>query len=88
MDGLKPVRIENSEFITSLCNYAFEECNIKEFRVGDKLKRLPDNCFRSSGISRIYGIEKLESVSPTAIENCVLDSTTERELKAKIKRKV
>ena len=88
MDGLKPVRIENSEFITSLCNYAFADCEITEFRVGDKLKRLPDNCFRSSGISRIYGIEKLESVSPTAVENCVLDSTTERELKAKIKRKV
>ena len=88
MDGLKPVRIESSEFITSLCNFAFADCEIKEFRVGDKLKRLPDNCFRSSGISRIYGIEKLESVSPTAIENCVLDSTTERELKAKIQRKV
>ena len=88
MDGLKPVRIENSEFITSLCNYAFADCEIKEFRVGDKLKRLPDNCFRSSGISRIYGIEKLESVSPTVAENCVLDSVTERELKAKIKRKV
>lgn len=88
MDGLKPVHIENSEFITSLCNYAFADCEIKEFRVGDKLKRLPDNCFRSSGISRIYGIEKLESVSPTAVENCVLDSATERELKAKIKRKV
>lgn len=90
MDGLKPVRIENSEFITSLCNYAFADCEVAkfEFRIGDKLKRLPDNCFRSSGISRIYGIEKLESVSPTAIENCVLDSTTERELKAKIKRKV
>lgn len=88
MDGLKPVRIENSEFITSLCNYAFADCEITEFRVGDKLKRLPDNCFRSSGISRIYGIEKLESVSPTAVENCVLDSTTERELKDKIKRKV
>jgi hypothetical protein len=88
MEGLKPVRIENSEFITSLCNYAFADCEITEFRVGDKLKRLPDNCFRSSGISRIYGIEKLESVSPTAIENCVLDSTTERELKAKIQRKV
>lgn len=88
MDGVKPVRIESSEFITSLYNFAFAECNIKEFRVGDKLKRLPDNCFRSSGISRIYGIEKLESVSPTAVENCVLDSTTERELKAKIKRKV
>lgn len=88
MDGLKPVRIENSEFITSLCNYAFADCEVKEFRVGDKLKRLPDNCFRSSGISRIYGIEKLESVSPTVVENCVLDSATERELKAKIKRKV
>lgn len=90
MDGLKPVRIENSEFITSLCNYAFADCEVAkfEFRIGDKLKRLPDNCFRSSGISRIYGIEKLESVSPTAIENCVLDSTTERELKAKIQRKV
>ena len=88
MDGLKPVRIENSEFITSLCNYAFADCEIEEFRVGDKLKRLPDNCFRSSGISRIYGIEKLESVSPTVVENCVLDSVTERELKAKIKRKV
>lgn len=88
MDGLKPVRIENSEFITSLCNYAFADCEVKEFRVGDKLKRLPDNCFRSSGISRIYGIEKLESVSPTVVENCVLDSTTERELKAKIRRKV
>lgn len=88
MDGLKPVRIENSEFITSLCNYAFADCEVKEFRVGDKLKRLPDNCFRSSGISRIYGIEKLESVSPTVAENCVLDSVTERELKAKIKRKV
>lgn len=88
MDGLKPVRIENSEFITSLCNYAFADCEVKEFRVGDKLKRLPDNCFRSSGISRIYGIEKLESVSPTVTENCVLDSTTERELKDKIKRKV
>ena len=88
MDGLKPVRIENSEFITSLCNYAFADCEIKEFMVGDKLKRLPDNCFRSSGISRIYGVEKLESVSPTVVENCVLDSATERELKAKIKRKV
>ena len=88
MDGLKPVRIENSEFITSLCNYAFADCEITEFRVGDKLKRLPDNCFRSSGISRIYGIEKLESVSPTVTENCVLDSATERELKAKIRRKV
>lgn len=88
MDGLKPVRIENSEFITSLCNYAFADCEITEFRVGNKLKRLPDNCFRSSGISRIYGIEKLESVSPTVAENCVLDSATERELKAKIKRKV
>lgn len=90
MDGLKPVRIENSEFITSLCNYAFADCEAEEFefRVGDKLKRLPDNCFRSSGISRIYGIEKLDSVSPTAVENCVLDSVTERELKAKIKRKV
>lgn len=88
MDGLKPVRIENSEFIMSLCNYAFADCEITEFRVGDKLKRLPDNCFRSSGISRIYGIEKLESVSPTVAENCVLDSATERELKAKIKRKV
>lgn len=88
MDGLKPVRIENSEFIMSLCNYAFADCEITEFRVGDKLKRLPDNCFRSSGISRIYGIEKLESVSPTVVENCVLDSVTERELKAKIKRKV
>ena len=88
MDGLKPVRIENSEFITSLCNYAFADCEITEFRVGDKLKRLPDNCFRSSGISRIYGIEKLESVSPTVAENCVLDSVTERELKAKIRRKV
>ena len=90
MDGLKPVRIENSEFITSLCNYAFADCEVKEFefRIGDKLKRLPDNCFRSSGISRIYGIEKLESVSPTVAENCVLDSVTERELKAKIKRKV
>lgn len=88
MDGLKPVRIENSEFITSLCNYAFADCEITEFRVGDKLKRLPDNCFWSSGISRIYGIEKLESVSPTVAENCVLDSVTERELKAKIKRKV
>lgn len=90
MDGLKPVRIENSEFITSLCNYAFADCEVAkfEFRIGDKLKRLPDNCFRSSGISRIYGVEKLESVSPTAIENCVLDSTTERELKAKIQRKV
>ena len=88
MDGLKPVRIENSEFIMSLCNYAFADCEVKEFRVGDKLKRLPDNCFRSSGISRIYGIEKLESVSPTAVENCVLDSVTEMELKAKIKRKV
>ena len=88
MEGLKPVRIENSEFITSLCNFAFADCEVKEFRVGDKLKRLPDNCFRSSGISRIYGIEKLESVSPTAAENCVLDSATERELKAKIKRKV
>lgn len=88
MDGLKPVRIENSEFITSLCNYAFADCEITEFRVGDKLKRLPDNCFRSSGISRIYGVEKLDSVSPTAIANCVLDSATERELKAKIKRKV
>lgn len=90
MDGLKPVRIENSEFITSLCNYAFADCEVAkfEFRIGDKLKRLPDNCFRSSGISRIYGIEKLESVSPTAVENCVLDSTTERELKDKIKRKV
>lgn len=88
MEGLSPVRVENSEFITSLCNYAFAECNIKEFRVGDKLKRLPDNCFRSSGISRIYGVEKLESVSPNAVENCVLDSVTERELKTKIKRKV
>ena len=88
MDGLKPVRIENSEFITSLCNFALADCEVKEFRVGDKLKRLPDNCFRSSGISRIYGIEKLDSVSPTAVENCVLDSVTERELKAKIKRKV
>ena len=88
MDGLKPVRIENSEFITSLCNFAFADCEVAKFRVGDKLKRLPDNCFRSSGISRIYGIEKLESVSPTAAENCVLDSATERELKAKIKRKV
>lgn len=88
MDGIRPVRIENSEFITSLCNFAFADCEIKEFRVGDKLKRLPDNCFRSSGISRIYGIEKLESVSPTAVENCVLDSVTERELKAKIRRKV
>lgn len=88
MDGLKPVRIENSEFIMSLCNYAFADCEITEFRVGDKLKRLPDNCFRSSGISRIYGVEKLESVSPTAVENCVLDSATERELKAKIRRKV
>ena len=88
MDGLKPVRIENSEFIMSLCNYAFADCEITEFRVGDKLKRLPDNCFRSSGISRRYGIEKLESVSPTVVENCVLDSVTERELKAKIKRKV
>lgn len=90
MDGLKPVRIENSEFITSLCNYAFADCEVAkfEFRIGDKLKRLPDNCFRSSGISRIYGIEKLESVSPTAVENCVLDSATERELKAKIQRKV
>jgi len=88
MDGLKPVRIENSEFIMSLCNYAFADCEITEFRVGDKLKRLPDNCFRSSGISRIYGVEKLESVSPTVAENCVLDSVTERELKAKIKRKV
>lgn len=90
MDGLKPVRIENSEFITSLCNYAFADCEVAkfEFRIGDKLKRLPDNCFRSSGISRIYGVEKLESVSPTAVENCVLDSATERELKAKIKRKV
>lgn len=90
MDGLKPVRIENSEFITSLCNYAFADCEVAkfEFRIGDKLKRLPDNCFRSSGISSIYGIEKLESVSPTAVENCVLDSVTERELKAKIKRKV
>ena len=88
MEGLKPVRIENSEFITSLCNYAFADCEITEFRVGDKLKRLPDNCFRSSGISRIYGIEKLESVSPTVAENCVIDSTTERELKDKIKRKV
>jgi len=88
MDGLKPVRIENSEFITSLCNYAFADCEVAEFRVGDKLKRLPDNCFRSSGISRIYGVEKLESVSPTAVENCVLDSATERELKAKIRRKV
>lgn len=88
MDGLKPVRIENGEFITSLCNFAFADCEITEFRVGDKLKRLPDNCFRSSGISRIYGIEKLESVSPTVAENCVLDSVTERELKAKIKRKV
>lgn len=88
MEGLKPVRIENSEFITSLCNYAFADCEIKEFRVGDKLKMLPDNCFRSSGISRVYGIEKLESVSPTVAENCVLDSVTERELKAKIKRKV
>lgn len=88
MDGLKPVRIENSEFIMSLCNYAFADCEITEFRVGDKLKRLPDNCFRSSGISRIYGIEKLESVSPTVAENCVLDSVTERELKAKIRRKV
>lgn len=88
MEGLKPVRIENSEFITSLCNFAFADCEIEEFRVGDKLKRLPDNCFRSSGISRIYGIEKLESVSPTVAENCVLDSVTERELKAKIKRKV
>lgn len=88
MDGIKPVRIENSEFIMSLCNYAFADCEITEFRVGDKLKRLPDNCFRSSGISRIYGIEKLESVSPTVAENCVLDSVTERELKAKIKRKV
>ena len=90
MNGLKPVRIENSEFITSLCNYAFADCEVAqfEFRIGDKLKRLPDNCFRSSGISRIYGIEKLESVSPTAVENCVLDSATERELKAKIKRKV
>ena len=88
MDGLKPVRIENSEFITSLCNYAFADCEVTEFRVGDKLKRLPDNCFRSSGISRIYGIEKLESVSPTVAENCVLDSVTERELKAKIRRKV
>lgn len=88
MDGLKPVRIENSEFIMSLCNYAFADCEITEFRVGDKLKRLPDNCFRSSGISRVYGIEKLESVSPTVAENCVLDSVTERELKAKIKRKV
>ena len=88
MDGLKPVRIENSEFIMSLCNYAFADCEITEFRVGDKLKRLPDNCFRSSWISRIYGIEKLESVSPTVAENCVLDSVTERELKAKIKRKV
>lgn len=88
MDGLKPVRIENSEFIMSLCNYAFADCEVKEFRVGDELKRLPDNCFRSSGISRIYGIEKLESVSPTVAENCVLDSATERELKAKIRRKV
>ena len=88
MDGLKPVRIENSEFITSLCNFAFADCEVKEFRVGDKLKRLPDNCFRSSGISRIYGIEKLESVSPTVAENCVLASVTERELKAKIRRKV
>lgn len=88
MEGLKPVRIENSEFITSLCNYAFADCEITEFWVGDKLKRLPDNCFRSSGISRIYGIEKLESVSPTVAENCVLDSVTERELKAKIRRKV
>ena len=88
LDGIKPVRIENSEFITSLCNYAFADCEIKEFRVGDKLTSLPDNCFRSSGISRIYGIEKLESVSPTAVENCVLDSATERELKAKIRRKV
>lgn len=88
MDGLKPVRIENSEFITSLCNYAFADCEIKEFRVGDKLKRLPDNCFRSSCISRIYGIEKLDSVSPTVVANCVLDSATERELKAKIRRKV
>ena len=90
MDGLKPVRIENSEFITSLCNYAFADCEVAkfEFRIGDKLKRLPDNCFRSSGISSIYGIEKLESVSPTAVENCVLDSVTERELKAKIRRKV
>lgn len=88
MDGLKPVRIDNSEFITSLCNYAFADCEVAEFRVGDKLKRLPDNCFRSSGISRIYGVEKLESVSPTAVENCVLDSATERELKAKIRRKV
>ena len=88
MDGLKPVRIENSEFIMSLCNYAFADCEITEFRVGDKLKRLPDNCFRSSGISRIYGIEKLESVSPTVAENCVLDSVTERELRAKIRRKV
>lgn len=90
MDGLKPVRIENSEFITSLCNYAFADCEVAkfEFRIGDKLKRLPDNCFRSSGISRIYGVEKLDSVSPTAVENCVLDSVTERELKAKIKRKV
>lgn len=88
MDGIKPVRIENSEFIMSLCNFAFADCEVKEFRVGDKLKRLPDNCFRSSGISRIYGIEKLESVSPTVAENCVLDSVTERELKAKIKRKV
>lgn len=90
MDGLKPVRIENSEFITSLCNYAFADCEVAkfEFRIGDKLKRLPDNCFRSSGISSIYGIEKLESVSPTAVENCVLDSVTEREIKDKIKRKV
>lgn len=88
IEGIKPVRIENSEFITNLCNFAFADCEIKEFLVGDTLKRLPDNCFRSSGISRIYGIEKLESVSPTAVENCVLDSTTERELKAKIKRKV
>ena len=88
MDGLKPVLIENSEFIMSLCNYAFADCEITEFRVGDKLKRLPDNCFRSSGISRIYGIERLESVSPTVAENCVLDSVTERELKAKIRRKV
>ena len=88
MDGVKPFRIENSEFITSLCTFAFADCEVAEFRVGDKLKRLPDNCFRSSGISRIYGIEKLESVSPTAAENCVLDSATERELKAKIRRKV
>ena len=88
LDGINAVRVENSEFITSLCNYAFADCEINEFRVGDKLTSLPDNCFRSSGLSRIYGVEKLKSVSPTAVANCVLDSVTERELKAKIRRKV